>query len=44
MTRVFHRTVLRAVAALNAAAQAALVAAVAIPLRAHLRRLTRMPG
>jgi hypothetical protein len=44
MTRVFHRTALRAVAALGAAAQAASVAAVAMLLRAHLRRLTRKPG
>jgi len=44
MTRIFHRTALRAVVAFGAAAHVALVAAVAIPLRAHLRRLTRKPG
>jgi len=44
MMRGFHRTALRAVAALGAAAQAASVAAVAMLLRAHLRRLTRKPG
>jgi len=44
MTRVFHRTALRVGAALGAAAQAALVAAAAILLRAKLRRLTRAPG